>query len=285
MLRIFRPALDSVQSFARDDGYAMASHIALSGLIAIFPFLIFVTSLSGFFGAQVLADKAASTFFEVWPPQVADPILTQIHEVLNNRHGGLLTISAILALYFSASGVEALRTGLNRAYGARETRSWWILRLESIGYVFVGALALLSLAFLLVLGPIVWAFVVKAAPPLKALTHIVAIGRYFGATVALVLALIIAHRDLPNIKISLRRLAPGIVLTLVAWMAFGWLFSYYIAHFALNYIATYAGLASIMIAIVFLYVTAAIFIFGGEFNAALLRARVAREQAEYLADD
>ena len=52
-----------------------------------------------------------------------------------------------MAIYFSSSGVEAFRVGLNRAYGVRERRTWWLLRLESIAYVLVGAVALLALAF------------------------------------------------------------------------------------------------------------------------------------------
>ena len=273
MRKIIRLALDSAKGFEKDDGYAMASHIALSGLTAIFPFLIFVTSLAGFFGAQPLADAAASTFFEIWPPRVAEPILMQIHNVLSNRHGGLLTVSALLALYFSSSGVEALRTGLNRAYNARETRPWWRLRLQSIGYVFIGALALLSLAFLLVLGPIVWAAVIVRAPALSALSNMVAIGRYVVSTIILLLALVIAHRVLPNIKLSLKQIAPGIALTYVGSMIFALAFSTYLGRFAFNYVATYAGLASVMIAIVFLYSLSAIFIFGSELNAALRRAR------------
>jgi membrane protein len=279
MRDLFRLALDSAQSFERDDGYAMASHIALSGLTAIFPFLIFVTSLAGFFGVQPLADEAARAFFEIWPPRVAEPILSEIHNVLSNRHGGLLTISAVLAVYFSSSGVEALRTGLNRAYGARETRPWWRLRLQSIAYVFVAALALLSLAFLLILGPIVWAAVVVKAPPLGALNHMVFVGRYSVASVILLAALLIAHRVLPNVKLSLRQTAPGIALTYSAWMIFALAFSSYLGRFAFNYVATYAGLASVMIAIVFLYSLAAIFIFGSEFNAALRRARKIEAQA------
>ena len=53
----------------------------------------------------------------------------------------------------------------------------------------------------------------------------------------------------------------------------------------MNYVATYAGLASVMIAIVFLYSLSAIFIFGSEFNAALRRARefdLAAEQARSI---
>lgn len=273
MRKIFRVAVDSAKSFEKDDGYAMASHIALSGLTAIFPFLIFVTSLAGFLGAQPLADKAASAFFEIWPPRVSGPIVQQIHNVLSNRHGGLLTISAALAAYFSSSGVEALRTGLNRAYGARETRPWWRLRLQSVAYVFIGALALLSLTFLLVLGPIVWGVIVAQAPGMSALSNTVAVGRYGVVTIILLAALILAHRVLPNIKLTLRQTAPGIALTFAAWMIFALAFSSYLGQFAFNYVATYAGLASVMIAIVFLYALSAIFIFGGEFNAALMSDR------------
>ncbi len=280
MRNLIRLVLESAKNFEKDDGYAMASHIALSGLTAIFPFLIFVTSLAGFFGAQPLADEAAKAFFEIWPPRVADPILSEIHNVLSARHGGLLTISAVLAAYFSSSGVEALRTGLNRAYGARELRPWWRLRLQSVAYVFIGALALLSLAFLLILGPIVWTAVVARAPALNALNNIVAIGRYGVATVILLAALVIAHRVLPNEKLSLKQTGPGIALTFAAWMVFAQAFSYYLGRFALNYVATYAGLASVMIAIVFLYALGAIFIFGSEFNAALLRARKSEAQGE-----
>ena len=280
MGKMIRLVLGSAKNFEKDDGYAMASHIALSGLTAIFPFLIFVTSLAGFFGAQPLADGAASAFFEIWPPRVAGPIVKEIHNVLSNRHGGLLTISAVLAAYFSSSGVEALRTGLNRAYGARETRPWWMLRLQSIAYVAIGALALLSLAFLLILGPIVWSAIVEEAPALSPLSKWVAVGRYVVATIILLLALIVAHRVLPNVKLSLRQIAPGIALTYAAWMFFALAFSAYLGRFALNYVATYAGLASVMIAIVFLYALAAIFIFGGEVNASLGRIRELGDQIE-----
>ncbi|MCW2285221.1 membrane protein [Rhodoblastus acidophilus] len=272
MRDIWRLLLESLKNFDGDDGYAMSSHIALQGLTAIFPFLIFVTSLAGFLGAKFVASDAAGAFFEIWPPQVAGPILHEIERVLNARHGGLLTLSAALAVYFSSSGVEALRTGLNRAYGLKETRPWWLLRLESVGYVIIGALALLALTLLLVLGPVIWAGALKFAPGLEPLTHLVALARYGVATIILVTALLVAHRVLPNAHIPLRDCAPGIILTLAAWMIFATAFSAYLQRFALNYVATYAGLASVMIAIVFLYALGAIFIYGAELNEAL-RAR------------
>ena len=66
---------------------------------------------------------------------------------------------------------------------------------------------------------------------------------------------------------------PGVLLTLALWLVGALLFAYYLAAFA-NYAATYAGLASIMIVLVFLYMVGAIFIIGAEFNAALMKFKV-----------
>ena len=68
----------------------------------------------------------------------------------------------------------------------------------------------------------------------------------------------------------MREIAPGIALTLVLWLGFGEGFGFYLARFSQNYVTTYAGLASVMIALVFLYVLSAIFIFGGEFNSSIV---------------
>jgi membrane protein len=59
------------------------------------------------------------------------------------------------------------------------------------------------------------------------------------------------------------------------WLAAGSLFGRYLADFAFTYARYYAGLASVMIILVFLYLTAAIFIYGGELNAAAADAEAA----------
>src|SRR4029077_19934912 len=94
-------------------------------------------------------DQVAKLLLEAWPKQVAEPIAAQIASVLTNQHSGLLTVGVALAIFFSSSGVESLRIGLNRAYDVIEMRPWWLLRLESIGYVLVGAAALIALSFMI----------------------------------------------------------------------------------------------------------------------------------------
>jgi membrane protein len=271
--KAFRIANDAFMRLNEDDGWAIASHIALSALMSMFPFLIFVTALAAVFGTKELVDQTAQLLLETWPREVADPIAGEIHDVLTNLRTDALTFGVVLALYFASSGIESLRIGLNRAYGMREPRPWWLLRLESIGYVLLAAAALLALAFLVVLGPLIWATVTRYMRWLEPLSWLVTFARYSTASVVIVIALVVAHKWLPAGRRPIAAIAPGILVTLVLWLAAGAAFGLYLAEFAYTYVTYYAGLASGMIALVFLYLTALIFIYGGELNAAIARAR------------
>ena len=273
---VYRVFYDAVMRFLQDDGWAIASYIALAILTSLFPFLIFVTALAGFFGTKRLADEAVNLILQTWPQQVAAPIASEIHSVLTQTRSGVLTIGVILAIYFSSSGVEAIRIGLNRAYGVIEMRAWWLLRLESIAYVFVGAFSLLTLALLVVFAPLIWSVLLHFAPNFEPLDRLVTFSRFSIASMVLLLALILAHKFLPAGRRTFAEMAPGILLTVGMWIAASIAFGSYLAEFARNYVTTYAGLASVMIALVFLYMIAAIFMFGGELNAAILRAKHAR---------
>jgi membrane protein len=276
----YRVAVDAFYRFNADDGWAIASHIALSVLMAMFPFLILVTAIAGFVGSQGLADEVARIFIAAWPRAVSSQIAGQIHEVLTTARGGFLTIGAVFALYFASSGIESLRIGLNRAYGLIEPRRWWLLRLESIGYVLVSAIGFLTLAFLVVLGPLVFRASVGHAPWLAALERHFDIGRFVIAGVVLTTSLLILHMWLPHGRRPFAAVWPGIIATLALWLACGFAFGRYLTSFSYTYVNYYAGLASAMMALVFLYFTALIFIYGGELNAAILRERaIARARA------
>ena len=278
----YRVTIDAYYKFLADDGWAIASHIALSALMALFPFLILVTALAGFlFGSTQLADEVATIVLQMWPTEVASPIASEIRRVLLGARSDLLTIGVALAIYFASSGIESLRIGLNRAYGVSESRSWWILRLESIGYVLIAAVGLLVLSFLVVLAPLIFASAVRHVPLLEPLWFMFNFLRIAVASIVLIVALVIVHKWLPAGQRQLLIITPGIVVTLLLWLLAGELFGDYLARFAYTYVTYYAGLASAMIALVFLYVIATIFIFGGELNAAILRWReYGKAQAE-----
>ncbi|RTL53547.1 MAG: YihY/virulence factor BrkB family protein [Bradyrhizobiaceae bacterium] len=270
----FHVGRDALNHFLADDGWAIASHIALSALMALFPFLIVITSLAGFFGTQELADQVVDIMIETWPDQVADALTGEIHNVLTTTRGDALTIGLALSIYFASNGIESLRVALNRAYGVTETRSWYWLRLESIGYTLVAAFVALALALLIVLGPFLLATAEFYLPVIAPKVHILNVMRYGIAILSLVAALFVLHTWLPAGRRTLAQIFPGIIFTMVASLISAALFGQYLARFAGNYVTTYAGLASVIIALVFLYFIAAIFVYGGALNAAIIRSRL-----------
>ena len=271
----------AAEKFAADDGWAIASYIGLTLLTSLFPFLIFVAALAGFLRSGDLAQEAAKLVFSEWPEVVARPIADEVERVLTTpRSGGLLTFGAVFSFYFASSAIEALRVGLNRAYGLIEPRPWWMLRLQSLGLVLVGSFALLTLAFLVVLGPLIvdtlGAFFPSVAEAHRLLTFL----RIGIAALMLASSLILAHLILPAHRVGFLDILPGVALTFVASIAFGELFGAYLSEYLRNYISTYAGLASVMIALVYLYWVAFLFVFGGELNASIIRARRQRAAGE-----
>jgi len=272
---VYLVLMDAFYEFLADDGWAIASHIALSTLMALFPFLIVLTSLAGFFGSKELADQAVGLLLQIWPKQVADSLSGEIHDVLTTSRGDILTIGAVLAVYFASNGVEALRVALNRGYSVIEPRRWYWLRLESIGYTLVAAVTALAMAFLIVLGPLIIEGARRHVPLIvESNEQLLNVVRYSITIMAMVVALLILHAWLPAGRRGFLQILPGIIFTLVASLVSGIVFGQYLARFANNYVTMYAGLASVIIALVFLYFIAAIFVYGGELNAAIIKSRL-----------
>ncbi len=228
-------------------------------------------------GEAIYTDDCAAqrSMLEVWPVQVADTLSGVIHDVLTTTRADALTIGLLLAVYFASNGVESLRVALNRAYSVIELRRWYWLRLESIGYTLVAALMSLVMALLIVLGPLILETARRYFPlVMESNERMLNVARYAIALSAMVAALFILHAWLPAGRRNFLQIMPGILFTLVASLISGIVFGQYLARFASNYVSMYAGLSSIIIALVFLYAVASIFVYGGELNAAIIKARL-----------
>ncbi|WP_428698618.1 YihY/virulence factor BrkB family protein [Stappia sp.] len=272
---LFATIYDAVMHMTGDDGFALASHVALSSLLALFPFLIFVAALTGFLGMSDLADRIAMLLFDAWPEQVARPIAREIEVVLTQPRGDILTFGIVAALWFASNGVEALRVALNRAYGVAETRGYLFLRLQALLLVLFGTFVLISFALLIIVAPLVWQAAIAHAPLLEPFTARLNLSRYVIASLLTFGGLFAAHALLPAGRRRILDMLPGVAATLVLWLVSGAAFGAWLAGFA-NYVSTYAGLAGVMTALVFLYLISICFVFGGELNAAILRRRARR---------
>jgi membrane protein len=235
---------DAGLSFARNDGLAMASHVALSLVIALFPFLICVAALAAFLGAGRISTHIVHLLFDFWPEGVAGPLAREADKVLIPRRN-VLTISIVLTLLVATNGVESLRVALCRAYGVERFRPWWQARLIGVGFILIGAGALVASSVLVVLWPSIWRGAVSYMPDLKGLGPTYDVVRYGLASLVLVAGLSATHLWLPDTRPRSWDVVPGIATTLVLWLTGASLYGEFLANMA-HLKSTYAGLAGIL---------------------------------------
>lgn len=265
--RIFEIVFEAWRNFNRDYGWAIASHVALSGLFALFPFLIFATSIAAFFELTQFADTVVPLLFDAWPKEAGAVIVAEIQSILTVPRSDFLTVGGLLTLFFASNGVEALRVALNRSYRLEDGRSYFYLRMQSFAFVIVAIIMLLSVTFLLVLLPLGWRIAENWWSFIGPYSDTVWFWRLVITFVILLTALIVSHLYLPAGKRSIKDVMPGVVFTVIFWIISSIAFGAYLEQFA-DYVSTYAGLAGAMIGLLYLYLLGVIFIFGGEINAA-----------------
>lgn len=254
--------------FNANGGWVMSSHVAMSMMLALFPFVLFLVALAATLSQDIDIDSLIDLVFGSWPDEIAAPITDQIRQVVGRTDSRLLTVGGVLAIYFASNGVEALRKAMIAGYHETDKRSFWVNRLLSLLFIILGGGAILLAGTVGLALPLYLHFFAETVPwggldwlANDMISTIV-------PTILMGLAVLACHIWLPGRRHSVAQVWPGVLMTLGLWAAAGAGFSYYLTRFA-SYSATYAGLAGVMAALIFLYLMSAILILGAEFNAAL----------------
>lgn len=279
--RSLRTMYRAIDRFQREDGLYMASALAFSLILAIFPFILFVTAVAGFIGDRDLARFLTVTLFDVFPAPVANALEPEIWNVLVRDRGGVLTFSVVIILASVTSAVETIRGALNRAYGVRETRSILQTAPESMLFVTLGTLTLIVVSFFAVVFPVAYALIEEHLPELPVPFTLLDTVRNGVVTLVLAAMLWAFHRWLPAHGHARPALWPGILFTLVLWYLGSRAFSWYMSGIA-DYARYYAGLAGIVAALLFFYIAAVIMLLAGALNRAIHEARERRRAVRTL---
>ena len=260
---------DATFGLFRHDGVMVASAISYSLIFALFPFTIFLVALGATFGGADLSAYISREALTVLPEDVIktlEPELNRLFAVANRASP--LTIGLLVTFVSMTGAVEAIRDGLNRAYGCAEDRHLVRRYVSSVLFVIFGMAFLLVVAALGVALPI-WIGILEHYVPGPELppSWVTMVRKPILA--AVVLAMIFAfHLFLPARRRRVASVVAGVLFTLCGWWIAGKLFGLYIGKIA-NYSATYAGLAGIVILMFFLYIQALIFLYGAELNRSL----------------
>lgn len=260
--------LEAIERFGEKGGFVRSSHLALSFMFAIFPFCIFALSLAGILSADTQIDDLVDFALGSWPEPISRPIESELRAVLQ-AGGSTVTLGAVLSIVFASNGVDAIRLVVTTAYRDDDPRPFWKTRALSILFVIVGTFVFVAAGLLGFVIPLAMHFFEDLVPWLDQsilsndqFRQLVTLG-------ILMFFLYACHKWLPGVHHADRALAPGIIVSLVLWYLASQGFGFYIASFS-TYSVTYAGLAGIMSALVYLYIMSAIFVLGAEFNGRLM---------------
>ena len=275
------------ESFYRlfaDEAIPLAGNIAFRIVFSLFPFLVFLVALAGFFGNEDLAERVVNYLLEVAPAELVKPLAPEIRSILTVPRTGLLSISALITIWSAMGGVDSVRVGLNRAYDLRETRSYWRIYALDTLFVIGSAIFLLIFSLLIVFAPLLLLQIETHAPSLRG--HLVTLEqlRYPVGILLLTVGLLICHRVLPARSRSILALLPGVLLTVLAWVIMSSAFSIYLVKFN-TFASTYASLSGVFTAMFFVYLAALALILGGEVNRVLEIRRLMRSERYALRDN
>jgi membrane protein len=262
----------TVKEFQRDDLTDRAAALTYYAVLALFPALIFLSSILGLIGksaTQPLIDNLT----EVAPGPAKDIVNGALENVQNSGKAGLaLVIGLVLALWSASGYIGAFIRAANAIYEVDEGRPFYKLRPMQMGITFV-------LTMLLVIGALA---VVISGPILDSVAKVVGLGDTAKTIFAIakwpMLALVVTlmfsvlYYAAPNVKQpGFRWITPGGLLAVVIWVAASFAFALYTAHFPNN--ATYGAFGSVIVFLTWLWISNIAVLFGLELNAELERQR------------
>jgi membrane protein len=248
-LRPLRPAWailhDSFDGLIRHDGLMVASGISYSLIFALFPFVIFLVALGASFGGADLSDYISREALAVLPGHVIRTLEPELNRIFATAgRASPLTFGLLVTLISITSAVEAIRDGLNRAYGCTEHRHMVRRYASSLFFVFIGMAFILAVAGWASPCRSAWSSSTAIFPSGAIEVRMLEFGRQVLLAVITFAMLLAFHMLLParRERRRLRKVVAGVLLTLVGWWIAGKLFGFYITRIA-NYSTTYAGLA------------------------------------------
>lgn len=262
----------AVQNYIRHQSANQAGSVAFSSVLASFPLLLFLSAAAGFVGQPGTTAELVTRVLAFAPHAVADTLKPVIDEVLSQRSRALLTVGVLVTIWTASSGVQAIRTALNKAYGVEQGLPFWSARIKVTLFTVIGTVGTVLAFGSVIVVPYVWIVLEKTIGVDTETAWLRTSVRYTLAFIVLTAVYAAMYGWLPDIRQRLRTVLPGALAGALMWIAAAYVLSY-----TLNGVGklalVYGGFAGLVASLIFLYVSAVTLIFGAELNAVLRNRR------------
>jgi len=248
--------------YTRDKVSDVAGSLTFFGVLALFPFLLFLVSLASVIIDPAQAQVLVQELSKVAPKEVATILGERLQSLAAGNNVGLLTVGAVGAIWAASGGVVSLMKALNTAYGVEEKRPFWKVRGLALLVTLVAA------AF-----SIIAAAVAVATPPLAEklggpFPTLVTWLRLPLAGALMMFLWAVLYYSLPDVKQKFKFITPGSIVGVIIWVIASWGFSVYVANFG-KYDANYGAIGGVIVMLLWMWITAQVILLGAEINAIL----------------
>lgn len=252
------------------DVTGLGAQLAFFFLLSIFPLLIFLITLLPYLN---IAEEQVYLFMaNVVPGEIYILIEETLNEILTQENRSLLSFGLIATIWSASLGMNALIKSLNRSYGVEENRPILVARgmsiITTVLMIFILLIALVLPIFGRQIGIIIFSFLGLEAGFLETWNTL----RFSIPPLIIFVVAAVIYWAAPNVKLDFKSVLTGSAFTAIGWLAVSFGFSVYINNFA-NYSATYGGIGSVIMLMLWLYVSAILLMIGGQVNAVMQSRR------------
>ncbi len=264
-----------------DDVLGQAAELSFFFLLALFPLLILLTNIFGYFAQSAdLRSSLLGYFRRVLPGSAYHLVVGTLDQITKGAGTGKLSLGIVGTVWAASSGMSALSDGLNRAYGIKDSRPWWKARLIAIGLTFLFAVfTALALGVILVGGRF-GNYLAGGAGVVGAFAWLWAIARWPLTFLFVLIVVHLLYRFAPDMKEwKWRWMTPGALVAVGMWMLVSIGFQFYLRYFN-SYNATYGSLGAVVILMLWFYLIAIAILTGAEVDSEIEKAAQAAERPE-----
>ncbi|HEY8227595.1 MAG TPA: YihY/virulence factor BrkB family protein [Pyrinomonadaceae bacterium] len=267
--RSLRQRLKRVFQRVRDDDvFGRAAQLSYYFLLALFPLLLFLVSLLGYFAqaGSELRNSLLNYLAAVMPTAAVTLVHTTLDEISASAGGGKLSFGLLAALWAASNGMGAISETLNTAYNVKETRPWWRVRLVSILLTTSLSVLILSALAIILYGGTIGDAISGRYGFSNVFTTVWKILQWPIALIFVLATFNLIYNFAPNLKRQQRRLiTPGAFIGVGLWLLVSFGFRAYL-HYFNSYSVTYGSLGALIILMLWFYFTGVAILIGGEIN-------------------
>lgn len=241
-------------------------------LFALFPLLVFISTLLGILKLDV--DSVTQVLSQIVPADVMSVLESYLEYVSANASRQLLWFSLIFSVWFPMRATSCLLHSLRKAFGLGPPRKMLINQLGILLFT-VWLILTIGLTLLVTVGRRALEFLSGLIELPAGFIDLWSYLRFIVLGVVMFLMLTVLYMLARGQRRPLKEVAPGVGISLAAWMVLSLAFSYYVENFA-NYSVLYGSIATVVVVLLWLYMSGTVLIMGAEYSAVILRRRRSR---------